>query len=87
MTNFVLVWPNVNLLVLLQLSKQLDSFRSYLEEFAQSHKDDIRRSPEFRFQFQEMCASIGVDPLACKSSIAVPTGPLVYAAIISLWVR
>jgi ESCRT-II complex subunit VPS22 len=47
-----------------QLSKQVESFRTYLEEFATKHRDDIRRSPQFRNQFQEMCAAIGVDPLA-----------------------
>ena len=46
----------------------LEAFRSNLEEFATSHKNDIRRNPEFRMQFQEMCATIGVDPLACKDS-------------------
>ncbi|CAH1788117.1 unnamed protein product [Owenia fusiformis] len=47
-----------------QMSKQLEAFKSNLEEFARNHKDDIRKNPEFRSQFQEMCASIGVDPLA-----------------------
>ncbi|XP_033639658.1 vacuolar-sorting protein SNF8-like [Asterias rubens] len=47
-----------------QMSKMLEAFRSNLEEFATSHKNDIKRNPEFRMQFQEMCATIGVDPLA-----------------------
>lgn len=51
-----------------QLSKQMESFRSNLEEFAGQHREDIRRNPQFRSQFQQMCAAIGVDPLACKSS-------------------
>ena len=50
----------------LQLSKQLEAFQGNLEDFAAKHKDEIRRNPQFRVQFQEMCASIGVDPLACK---------------------
>ena len=50
----------------LQLSKQLEVFQGNLEDFAAKHKDEIRRNPQFRVQFQEMCASIGVDPLACK---------------------
>ena len=54
--------------LLLQLSKQVDSFRSNLEEFAGQHREEIRRNPQFRSQFQEMCAAIGVDPLACKFS-------------------
>lgn len=47
-----------------QLSKQVDSFRSNLEEFAGQHREEIRRNPQFRSQFQQMCAAIGVDPLA-----------------------
>jgi len=46
------------------LTKQLDSFHSHLEEFAAKHKQEIKRDPAFRNQFQKMCASIGVDPLA-----------------------
>ncbi|NXY52875.1 SNF8 protein, partial [Callaeas wilsoni] len=47
-----------------QMSKQLDMFRTNLEEFASKHKQEIRKSAEFRVQFQDMCATIGVDPLA-----------------------
>ncbi|XP_022906831.1 vacuolar-sorting protein SNF8 [Onthophagus taurus] len=47
-----------------QMSKQLEAFRVNLEDFASKHKNEIRKNPEFRRQFQEMCASIGVDPLA-----------------------
>lgn len=47
-----------------QMTKQMDVFKTNLEEFAAKHKDDIRKDPHFRLQFQEMCASIGVDPLA-----------------------
>lgn len=46
------------------MSKQLEVFRTNLEEFASKHKNDIKKNAEFRRQFQEMCASIGVDPLA-----------------------
>jgi hypothetical protein len=48
------------------MSKQLDMFKTNLEEFASKHKQEIRKNPEFRVQFQDMCATIGVDPLACK---------------------
>lgn len=48
------------------MSKQLETFKSYLEEFASKHKQEIRKSSQFRVQFQEMCATIGVDPLACE---------------------
>ncbi|XP_028416209.1 vacuolar-sorting protein SNF8-like [Dendronephthya gigantea] len=47
-----------------QMSKQLESFKTYLEEFATKHKSDIKKNPEFRGHFQQMCARIGVDPLA-----------------------
>ncbi|XP_074413638.1 vacuolar-sorting protein SNF8 isoform X1 [Zonotrichia albicollis] len=49
---------------LAQMSKQLETFRTHLQAFASKHKQEIRRSPEFRLQFQHMCAAIGVDPLA-----------------------
>ncbi|XP_044473377.1 vacuolar protein sorting-associated protein 22 homolog 1-like [Mangifera indica] len=46
------------------MKKQLATFRSQLEEFARKHKNDIRKNPTFRSQFHEMCAKVGVDPLA-----------------------
>lgn len=49
------------------MSKQLDTFKSNLEEFASKHKQEIRKNSQFRVQFQEMCATIGVDPLACEN--------------------
>lgn len=52
--------------ILFQMSKQLDMFKTNLEEFASKHKQEIRKNPEFRVQFQDMCATIGVDPLACE---------------------
>ncbi len=42
----------------------MEKFRTKLEEFARDHKQEIRKDPEFRRHFQDMCASIGVDPLA-----------------------
>lgn len=47
-----------------QMTKQMDVFRENLEEFATKHKHEIRKNAQFRRQFQEMCAAIGVDPLA-----------------------
>lgn len=47
-----------------QMSKQLVVFQDKLGEFAGKYKNEIRKDPQFRRQFQEMCASIGVDPLA-----------------------
>ena len=48
------------------MSSQMELFRKNLEEFASKHKEEIRKNPQFRKQFQEMCSSIGVDPLACE---------------------
>uniref|UniRef100_A0A023F8R0 Vacuolar-sorting protein SNF8 n=1 Tax=Triatoma infestans TaxID=30076 RepID=A0A023F8R0_TRIIF len=47
-----------------EMTKQLEAFRAHLEEFATSHRSEIKKNPKFRRQFQEMCAAIGVDPLA-----------------------
>ena len=46
------------------VEEQLQLFRSNLENFARKHKDNIRKDPQFRREFQIMCAKIGVDPLA-----------------------
>ena len=46
------------------LQSQLTQFRTALTHFARTHRDSIRRDPKFRHEFQRMCASIGVDPLA-----------------------
>ena len=46
------------------LQSQLAQFRTALTHFAKTHRDSIRRNPKFRHEFQRMCASIGVDPLA-----------------------
>ena len=54
------------LLYFTQMSKQMETFKDHLEDFAAKHKEEIRKDAEFRVQFQEMCASIGVDPLACE---------------------
>ncbi|KAI4390094.1 hypothetical protein MLD38_002243 [Melastoma candidum] len=46
------------------MKEQLATFRSQLEDFARKHKNDIKKNPVFRLQFHEMCAKVGVDPLA-----------------------
>jgi len=46
------------------LSEQMETFRAKLEVFATNYRHDIRKNGQFRRQFQEMCASVGVDPLA-----------------------
>ncbi|KAF3955399.1 hypothetical protein ACB098_06G040600 [Castanea mollissima] len=59
-----LVGENVAKIRTDMMKEQLATFRSQLEEFARKHKNDIRKNPAFRSQFHEMCAKVGVDPLA-----------------------
>jgi len=46
------------------LHAQLAQFRTALAHYASTHRDAIRKDPTFRRAFQQMCSSIGVDPLA-----------------------
>ncbi|KAA3674109.1 ESCRT-II complex subunit VPS22 [Paragonimus westermani] len=46
------------------LSRQMAQLRTSLESFAAKHGTKIKNDPEFRGQFQAMCSSIGVDPIA-----------------------
>ncbi|KAF6764893.1 EAP30/Vps36 family-domain-containing protein [Ephemerocybe angulata] len=46
------------------LNNQLAQFRTALTHFASTHRDKIKSDPSFRHAFQQMCTSIGVDPLA-----------------------
>lgn len=46
-----------------EMSRQMEVFRTNLEEFAMKHRSEIKKNAQFRRQFQEMCATIGVDPL------------------------
>eukprot|EP00210_Caulerpa_lentillifera_P001549 g1487.t1 len=47
-----------------EMKRQMAIFKTSLEEFALKHKQDIRKDPNFRAQFQKMCSTIGVDPLS-----------------------
>jgi len=49
--------------VLLQIENQLEVFKKNLEAFAVKYKDQLKKDPEFRQYFNELCAKIGVDPL------------------------
>ena len=51
------------------MKSQLELFKQNLEIFAKKHKKDINKNPELRKYFQIMCASIGVDPLACMKKL------------------
>ena len=46
------------------LQSQLTQFRTALAHFASEHREKIKSDPSFRHKFQQMCSSIGVDPLA-----------------------
>lgn len=47
-----------------RLHLQLNQFRTALVHFATTHRKSIKNDPSFRYAFQQMCSSIGVDPLA-----------------------
>lgn len=51
-----------------QLSSQLETFQQALAAFASTHATDIRANPEFRAQFGQMCATIGIDPLSSSAN-------------------
>lgn len=40
-----------------------------LTEFAKKHKKEIQQDPAFRYQFLQMCAPLGVDPLSTENSV------------------
>ncbi|CRL08622.1 CLUMA_CG021339, isoform A [Clunio marinus] len=52
-----------------QMTKQMEFLKTNLEEFADKHKNEIRKNATFRRQFTEMCAAIGVDPLASGKGV------------------
>ena len=51
----------------------MEKFKKNLEDFAATHKNDIKKDAEFRGHFQQMCARIGVDPLACEWTLGIST--------------
>ena len=48
------------------MSNQMNIFKSNLLIFANKYKYELNNNPIFRAQFQSMCNSIGIDPLASK---------------------
>jgi len=62
--NFKAVGQRIEATQLEHMGKQLSLFKENLEAFAMKHKHDINKNPQFRAQFQKMCAQAGVDPLA-----------------------
>lgn len=47
-----------------QLQEQLGQLKDKLQWFAAKHQNILKTDPLFRKEFIEMCATIGVDPLA-----------------------
>ncbi len=47
-----------------QLTAQLETFKSSLEQFAVKYGKEIRGNPSVRSHFTAMCNKIGVDPLS-----------------------
>lgn len=47
-----------------QLKRQFALFKAGLEDFARKHRKEITKNPILRSHFQQMCSTIGVDPLA-----------------------
>ena len=39
-----------------------------MTEFAKKHRQEIQQDPAFRYQFLQMCAPLGVDPLSTEQS-------------------
>ena len=46
------------------VSATMAAFKECVTDFAQKHRSKINEDPEFRMQFNRMCKSVGVDPLA-----------------------
>mmetsp|Transcript_12492 Transcript_12492/g.45543 ORF Transcript_12492/g.45543 Transcript_12492/m.45543 type:complete len:246 (-) Transcript_12492:1565-2302(-) len=63
-TSIQTLGENVREVKLVTMRDQLQRFHESLERFALEHKEDVRKHPTFRAQFHEMCARVGVDPLA-----------------------
>ena len=38
-----------------QMTNQMEKFRTNLETFASKHRNEIKKNPAFRKQFQDMC--------------------------------
>ncbi|RKP03215.1 hypothetical protein CXG81DRAFT_9846 [Caulochytrium protostelioides] len=51
---------------LTQLTENLALFRSELDAFARTHRKAILRDPALRASLSDMCASLGIDPLASQ---------------------
>ncbi|KAI9168146.1 ESCRT II complex subunit Dot2 [Blastocladiella emersonii ATCC 22665] len=49
-----------------QLKTHMATFKASLETFATQYRREIAENAAFRLKFQQMCAAIGVDPLASR---------------------
>ena len=50
-----------------EMTKQMETFRQNLEEFAREHREDIKKNSEFRKHFQVQCN--------CKLLFVITLGP------------
>ena len=62
--SFVALSSTLNDVQISSLHSKLAQFRTALLQFASDHRQEITKNPAFRLAFQQMCAQIGVDPLA-----------------------
>jgi ESCRT-II complex subunit VPS22 len=49
-----------------QMKQQLEQFKVKLQAFAEKHRHQIAKDPQFRKHFNELCMKVGVDPLSCS---------------------
>lgn len=50
------------------MKAQMAAFKEHLEDFTFKYREDIKHDPLFRSQFHQMCANVGVDPLASNKN-------------------
>nr|QNO39396.1 vacuolar protein sorting 22 [Carpediemonas membranifera] len=50
------------------VQRQMSTFKDNLEDFARKHREQINSVPEFRARFNQMCKTMGADPLASNKS-------------------
>jgi ESCRT-II complex subunit VPS22 len=51
------------------MTEVVGQFRSHLEGFARKYRSQIKSDPVYRAQFQTMCETVGVDPLASSKGL------------------
>lgn len=64
-----------------QMSKQLEFFKTNLEDFASKHKNEIKKNPEFRRQFQVLLGLFCYDKLSFFNRKCVPVLGLTHCLL------